>query len=196
VTAQAVAGERANNSVRIVGGTRRGQRVRFPGVRGLRPTPERQRETLFNWLAAEVTGGHCLDLFAGSGVLGFEALSRGAAHVHAVDASKTAIRVLAANATRLGLDERVTPLRMAATRFLQRRARPFDVVFLDPPYRQPALAAQAMALLSGNGWLAADARVYVELERTRALLEVPDGWTRLRRQAAGNALGLLYATPA
>ncbi len=191
-----MAGKRANNTVRIIGGTRRGQRVRFPGVRGLRPTPERQRETLFNWLAAEVAGTHCLDLFAGSGVLGFEALSRGATHVHAVDASKTAIRALADNATRLDLDEHVTPIRMPAVRFLQGSPTAFDVVFLDPPYTQPAVAERAMALLRSHGWLSADARVYVEFERTGALPEVPAGWSCLRRQAAGNALGLLYTVQA
>jgi 16S rRNA (guanine966-N2)-methyltransferase len=184
--------KRASNSVRIIGGQWRGQRVHFPHGRDLRPTPDRQRETLFNWLGGDLPGAHCLDLFAGSGVLGLEALSRGAAHVTAVDISVPAIRALSATAHRLGAEARLTTVRAPVARFLEHSAFATDVVFIDPPYTRPKWVSQALARLHAHGWLARGATIYVELAEHVPTPEVPRNWSCLRSRRAGAAQALLY----
>lgn len=146
--------------LRIIGGVWRSRLIDFPSVPGLRPTPDRVRETLFNWLGQDLTGLACLDLFAGSGVLGFEAASRGAAHVTLVERDPRALAALKRNAA--ALDAAGVEIRRAdALEFLALSDRSYDVVFLDPPY--------------GRGWLdrvvpllprilAQPARVYAEAE--------------------------------
>jgi len=123
------------NSVRIIGGVWRSRVIRFAEAPGLRPTPDRIRETLFNWLRQDLAGARCLDLFAGSGALGFEALSRGAAEVVMVESSRTAHRALRGNSERLGAGERLRLVLDDALHFLAApSAGTFDVVFVDPPY--------------------------------------------------------------
>src|SRR5271170_4491193 len=128
------------NSVRIIAGNWRGRRVNFPDVPGLRPTPDRVRETLFNWLQHSIAGSRCLDLFAGSGALGLEALSRGAREVVFVDEAQAAARALQAELERLGGSARARVVSAAAARFLAMPGEPFDGIFLDPPYGRGALA--------------------------------------------------------
>ena len=123
------------NRVRIIGGIWRRRLVRFPAVEGLRPTPDRVRETLFNWLGQDLAGKRCLDLYAGSGALTLEALSRGAALAVAVDRNAALIAAIGTTASALGataLETRVADARA----FLERETREFDVVFLDPPFRE------------------------------------------------------------
>lgn len=133
--------------VRIIGGQWRSRIISFPACTDLRPTPDRVRETLFNWLGQDLTGSNCLDLFAGSGALGFEAASRGAMHVVMVESSGNAVSALSANKIKLAA-EQVELIRMDASVFLATNKRKFDVVFLDPPYRMKLLPEILPLLLS------------------------------------------------
>jgi 16S rRNA (guanine966-N2)-methyltransferase len=130
----------SRNSVRIIGGGWRGRRVNFPDVPGLRPTPDRVRETLFNWLQHAVAGARCLDLFAGSGALGLEALSRGATTLVFVEQAVAAARALQEQLIRFGGSPKARVVEMGAARYLRTPAPAFDIVFLDPPHGRDALA--------------------------------------------------------
>ena len=167
------------NTVRIIGGLWRSRLIEFPGAADLRPTPDRVRETLFNWLGQDLTGMECLDLFAGSGALGFEALSRGAASVIMVEKDPAALRALRDNAHKLGATG-LTVVRGDALEFAGGARSRFDIVFVDPPYR---LGMQIAALGLLRGLLAEGGRVYVESD---AAFEAPRGWAVFRRARAGN----------
>lgn len=167
------------NTVRIIGGLWRSRLIEFPEAADLRPTPDRVRETLFNWLGQHLTGLACLDLFAGSGALGFEALSRGAASVVMIEKNPAALRALRDNAQKLGATG-LTVVRGDALEFARGARSRFDVVFVDPPYRQ-GMQVAALDLL--RGLLAEGGRVYVE---TDAVLEPPRGWAVFRQARAGN----------
>jgi 16S rRNA (guanine966-N2)-methyltransferase len=177
--------------LRIIGGSWRGRRLRFPAAALIRPTPDRVRETLFNWLGAGVAGARCLDLFAGSGALGLEALSRGAAHVTFVERDPEAVRELRARLTEWGAPN-AGIVRGDALAFLGGAAQPFDIVFLDPPFASGLLEAAA-TLLERNGWLAATARVYVECGARAGLPALPQGWQMLKAKRAGEVGCHLYA---
>jgi 16S rRNA (guanine966-N2)-methyltransferase len=170
------------NQLRIIAGVWRGRKLVFAPVAGLRPTPDRVRETLFNWLGSYVHGARCLDLYAGSGALGLEAASRGAAAVVLVDADPRVVRTLEEQ-VRL-LDARQVRVEQAASeRYLQGPVEPYDIVFLDPPYRQ-GLLPQSMLRLDQGGWLAPDAWVYVEAERGLEL-PLPVNWKIHRGKTTG-----------
>ncbi len=171
--------------VRIVAGKWRGRFLTVADAPGLRPTPERIRETLFNWLAPRIEGSHCLDLFAGTGVLGLEALSRGAAEVMLVERSAAAIRALRESVEALAAEGAV--IREGdAWQFLRgRQGAGCDVVFLDPPYADERLG-EMFTLLAENGWLAGNAVVYYEQLRGREPPALPEGWDVLREKTAGN----------
>ena len=177
-----VAGGR--NEVRIIGGAWRGRKVRFPPVPGLRPSPDRVRETLFNWLAPVVRGARCLDLFAGSGVLGLEALSRGAAAAVLVDRDRTVTDHLRSVAAQLGA-EGATVVQAAAESWLEQQAGPFDLVFLDPPFRSGALPG-LLRSLDRPGWLSPGAFVYIECAAEEGPPALPQGWTLHRQGRAGD----------
>ncbi len=183
-----VAGPR--NELRIIGGLWRSRKLSFPAAEGLRPTPGRVRETVFNWLRDDVESARCLDLFAGSGALGFEAASRGAAKVVQVEFDARVAAALAANRTLLRA-EQVTVMQADALHYLTGRAETFDLVFLDPPFRQ-AKVAKAAALLETGGWLAPCAKIYIEAEPEWALDDLPPGWALLRRGRAGDVAYYLY----
>jgi len=177
--------------LRIIGGNWRGRRLRFPAAALIRPTPDRVRETLFNWLGARVVDARCLDLFAGSGALGLEALSRGAAHVTFVERDGQAVRELRARLAEWGArDARVE--RGDALAFLARSARPFDIAFLDPPFAA-GLLGEAAALLEENGWLSDAAFIYVECGARAGVPELPARWLPLRTKSAGEVGYHLYA---
>ena len=164
--------------MRIIGGEWRSRLIEFPDGEGLRPTPDRVRETLFNWLGQDLTGRRVLDLFAGSGVLGFEALSRGATAAVMIDRSRDAVRLMKANAATLGAD-RAEMLQCDALEFLNRpRHLTFDVIFVDPPYAS-GLAESVLGSLAPH--LAPDGVVYAESAAPLA----PDGWTVLKSGKAG-----------
>jgi 16S rRNA (guanine966-N2)-methyltransferase len=172
------------NAVRIIGGEWRRRLIPVPDVADLRPTPDRVRETLFNWLGQDMTGRVCLDLFAGSGALGFEAASRGARHVVLVERDSRAFRAL--EATRSGLSaSQVELVRADGLAFLESDTRRYDVVFLDPPYRL-GLLPRVLPKLTAR--LAADARVFVESDRNP---ELPAGFEVMRQARAGQVFSVL-----
>lgn len=177
--------------VRIIGGTWRHRRIHFPAEPGIRPTPDRLRETLFNWLGEWIVGRRVLDLFAGSGALGIEALSRGAGEAVFVERSPTVAWALSANLERL--QARCARVEKADARaWLKRASGPYDLVFLDPPYRSDAGPA-VFTTLSKRGLLAPDHRVYREQARSLAAEPPFAGWEVLRESRAGDAVGrLLY----
>jgi len=177
--------------LRIIGGSWRGRRLRFPAAALIRPTPDRVRETLFNWLGARVVDARCLDLFAGSGALGLEALSRGAAHVTFVERDGEAVRELRARLAEWGArDAKVA--RGDALGFLAGGARPFDIAFLDPPFAA-GLLEQAAALLEANGWLSEAAFIYVECGARAGVPALPERWLALKAKRAGEVGYHLYA---
>jgi 16S rRNA (guanine966-N2)-methyltransferase len=174
----------ARNSVRIIAGAWRGRRVHFPDVPELRPTPDRVRETLFNWLQHSIAGARCLDLFAGSGALGLEALSRGAKDVVFVEQFQLAARSLEEQLIRFGGAAKGRVMTMGASRFLRTPAEPFQVVFLDPPFGKDALAEYIPMLDQGN-WLAVGSLVYLENERVAGVPALPTHWELLKSKSAG-----------
>jgi 16S rRNA (guanine966-N2)-methyltransferase len=182
---RAPAAGRGFNRVRIVGGTHRGRKIAFPDAAGLRPTGDRIRETLFNWLAPVLAGSRCLDLFAGSGVLGIEAASRGAAEVVLVESAPRVASALRQTIEELRLAERVQLVEADALQWLGSAAPvPFDVVFLDPPFAAGLMADVANAL-ERRGWLAGGALVYLERSDSQDAWPVPSNWTVLRDKQAG-----------
>ena len=175
------------NQVRIIGGRHRGRRLTFPAVADLRPTADRLRETLFNWLQGELPGARCLDLFAGSGALGFEALSRGAAYVELVERVPAVARQLRQNLARLEDGDQARVIQRDALRWLQRPPQtPFDLVFLDPPFKLDLLGTLSERLEAG-GWLAPRAWIYMEQPSHRPWFDLPPGWHLHRRAQAGQA---------
>lgn len=170
------------NSLRIIGGKWRGRRLSFPAAAGLRPTHDRIRETLFNWLMQDIHGANCLDLFAGSGALGMEALSRGATHVTFVESQREVCQSLkhnlkqcaAANATVIHSDF----CHLTAAQLQP----PFDIVFVDPPFKT-GLAAKAIQWLIENHVLAANARIYLETEKDGMNVVLPENWHQSRHKS-------------
>jgi 16S rRNA (guanine966-N2)-methyltransferase len=173
--------------LRIVAGKWRSRLLEVADVPGLRPTSERIRETLFNWLAPSIAGARCLDLFAGTGALGLEALSRGAASTVFVETSRKAAATLERNLESVGaLLASATVIRMDAYEFLRSDEHgPFDIVFLDPPFAAD-LQGDLCRLLAAGEMLADGALVYLEEDRGKAPAEIPDEWQVLKSKAAGN----------
>ncbi len=186
------------SSVRIIGGEWRGRKVTFPCLTGLRPTPDRIRETLFNWLQPYIHGAVCLDMFAGSGVLGFEALSRGAKQVVMLDQSKSVVQSLIDNAKKLQTEETIIkqatfPYKLSS---LNLPASQFNLVFLDPPYSENLIPA-AIEWLINNHCLSKETFIYLEHNKKQPPTELPIGWEYLKQKTAGNvAYSLLQITPA
>jgi 16S rRNA (guanine966-N2)-methyltransferase len=174
----------ARNSVRIIGGGWRGRRVSFPDLPGLRPTPDRVRETLFNWLQHHIAGARCLDLFAGSGALGLEALSRGAKELVFVEQAVAAARALQEQLIRLGGEGRGQVVEMGAARYLRSPPQAFDIVFLDPPFGRAALA-EYVPLVDAGEWLKPGGLVYLENEKADGVPPLPAHWTLLKSKSAG-----------
>ncbi len=173
------------NRVRIIGGRWRGRKIAFPDGEGLRPTGDRIRETLFNWLMPVLPEARCLDLFAGSGALGFEALSRGAAHCVMLERNSYAARSLQATRQLLGADAISQVVAADALSWLQAATGCFDVVFIDPPFADAQLSPavfveqlQQRALLSDDPW------IYVE-QPANIPLSPPQGFMTYRQQRAG-----------
>ncbi len=176
--------------LRIVAGKWRSRLLDIAEVPGLRPTSERVRETLFNWLAPSIQGARCLDLFAGTGALGFEAMSRGATEVVFVENSRRAIKAIE-KSTKI-LDAAGVVVHCGdATEYL-RDARPasFDIIFLDPPFADDSLEALCRQI-DDRGILAPGGRIYLEQDRAKPETELPDRWRILRNKTAGNVRYML-----
>ncbi len=170
------------SGLRIIGGRYRRRRVHVAATNALRPTPDRVRETLFNWLQPHIQRTHCLDLFAGSGILGLEALSRGAAKVVCIDHNPQAIKAILETAAAFG-DKTLTATQTDALHWLQQPPAPpqlFDIVFLDPPFYRCDYGALLQQLQCA--WLASDALTYLESATPLTPATLPGGWELLRQQ--------------
>lgn len=189
---------RGQGQLRIIGGEWRSRRLGFPDAPGLRPTPDRVRETLFNWLAAQVPGARVLDPFAGSGALLLEALSRGAARGLALELNPAAAAALRGNLELLRASNAEVRQADALQHLQGASAEPFDLVFLDPPFHKDLLAP-ACQLLETRGWLAPDAWIYTESESAPSSLGLPGNWRLHREKHAGQVHYALWrrqpATP-
>ena len=188
------------NQLRIIGGQWRGRKLSFADGEGLRPTMDRVRETLFNWLQSDIAGARCLDLFSGSGALGLEALSRYAGEVVMIDKNPQAIRMIRQNLELLAVDN-ARLMQMDARDFLLRTAegsllktaegsfppspqKTFDIVFLDPPFNQQ-LVPVFCDLLDKANCLSDQAIIYIEIEKKTRLPQLPDNWTIIKEKKAG-----------
>jgi len=182
---------RKPQQVRIIGGKWRGRKLAFDPADGLRPTGDRIRETLFNWLTADIEGARCADLFAGTGALGLEALSRGAAHCDFVDTSRTVTDRVAGYLESLDARDRGTCHTCTAQRFLETAAGPFDIVFIDPPFRLE-LARATCDVLAGRALVRDGSLVYLESDAHHPGPETPAGWQLYRDKVAGGVAYRLY----
>ncbi len=177
-------GASQHGRLRIVAGKWRRRLLPVVDAKGLRPTPDRVRETLFNWLQPVIDGARCLDLCAGTGVLGLEALSRGARSATFVDDSPRVVQALREAAAILNATDAVIE-QADALAWLQRpKGETFHIVFIDPPYGAD-MQGELCRLLDRHGWLAPAARIYVEQDRREQALSFPDGWQVLKQDTAG-----------
>jgi len=184
-------GPKRQNTLRIIGGAWRGRKFSFTPAEGLRPTPDRVRETLFNWLAPVINGARCLDLFAGSGALGLEALSRGARSCDFVDVSKTALRHIEYHLQILQVGTAARCHAMPALSFLNSAKGPYDIVFADPPFSMGLLAA-VCPLLDSPGLVAADGWIYIEAPAGDPVPNLSGQWRLHRDKVAGEVAYRLF----
>lgn len=177
--------KQSQQKLRIISGKWRGRKFPFPAIPGLRPTADRVRETLFNWLAPFIAGARCLDLFAGSGALGLEALSRGAAYVEFYDAAPIAATHIQQLLVLFAADNaKVYQLSVPKQLPMHLNPAPFDIVFLDPPFHQN-LVEQCCHWLEDHHWLSNNAYIYIEIEAALAPPALPDTWRLLKQSHAG-----------
>lgn len=179
-----------SGQIRLIGGQWRGRKLPVPDSPGLRPTTDRVRETLFNWLAPSMIDARCLDCFAGSGALGLEALSRYAARATLLEMERHVARQLQKNlATLKANNGQVVNTNTLA--FLAQQGTPHDIVFVDPPFRK-GLLQETITLLENNSWLADEALIYVESEVENGPPSVPTNWRLHREKFAGQVAWRLY----
>ena len=171
--------------LRIVAGIWRSRLLEIAEVPGLRPTSSRIRETVFNWLSPRIAGAHCLDLFAGTGALGLEALSRGAASCDFVENSSKAAKTLRANIAMLESPAARVHESKAQDFLRQAGARQYEILFLDPPFAADLLPELCRLIEAGN-LLTYDARIYVEEDRNQPMFELPERWQVLKSKETGN----------
>lgn len=179
-----------NGTINIIGGQWRSRKIAVIDANGLRPTPNRVRETLFNWLQADIFNSYCLDLFAGSGALSFEAASRGAKSVIQIENNAAAFAMLKTNAEKLSATH-VEIYQTDALSYLQNTSnQQFDVVFIDPPFGL-GLVEQSCEWLEKNSWLAPFAKIYVETEINLSF-QIPQNWQLLKSKTAGEVAYQLF----
>lgn len=183
--------KRNGNRLRIIGGQWGSRILPFPDVQGLRPTTDRVRETLFNWIAPVIPGARCLDLFSGSGALGFEAMSRGAGHVVMIENHSKASFQLKENATLLQA-KGAEIYHGDALIWLNQTAEPFDVIFLDPPFGK-GLLQTCVDHIHKNHLIKDGGYVYIESEQELAGLSIPSTWNNYREKQAGQVAYRLYS---
>ena len=181
------------NSVRIIAGDFRSRKLGFPDVPGLRPTADRIRETLFNWVREQIPGETCLDMFAGSGAIGFEALSRGAARVVFIEKDQRASRSIAENIQLLEVANAKIVCDNALHWLVQQdnQKAQFGLVFIDPPFSEK-LVYSACEHLQSSGLLKTGGKIYIETEDALIESAMPSDWKRLKSKKAGSVLYYLY----
>ncbi|AUZ84190.1 16S rRNA (guanine(966)-N(2))-methyltransferase RsmD [Methylophaga nitratireducenticrescens] len=180
----------SRQSVRIIGGQWGGRRLSFPAVEGLRPTSDRIRETLFNWLQPHLPEAVCIDLFSGSGALGFEAASRGAAKVDMVELDLQAYKQLQANKTMLSA-EQCALFRQTAQQFLNQSSTAYDIIFLDPPFGAD-LWSEIAGLLTQRNLLHKNSLLYLECNKHQNLTGLPENWHLFKDKQAGDVRYCLF----
>ncbi|EKO3456510.1 16S rRNA (guanine(966)-N(2))-methyltransferase RsmD [Vibrio fluvialis] len=179
-----------SGQVRIISGLWRGRKLPVHDAEGLRPTTDRVKETLFNWLAQDIPHAKCLDLFAGSGGLGFESASRQADKVTMLEMNPQAFAQLKTNIAALKASN-IEAVNTDTLAYLKQPGQAYDVVFIDPPFRQ-GLLQETVQLLEQNGWLAANAMIYIESEKELPLTELPESWQLYREKLAGQVYYRLF----
>ncbi|MCG6400991.1 16S rRNA (guanine(966)-N(2))-methyltransferase RsmD [Vibrio fluvialis] len=179
-----------SGQVRIISGLWRGRKLPVHDAEGLRPTTDRVKETLFNWLAQDIPHAKCLDLFAGSGGLGFESASRQAEKVTMLEMNPQAFAQLKTNIAALKASN-IEAVNTDTLAYLKQPGQAYDVVFIDPPFRQ-GLLQETVQLLEQNGWLAANAMIYIESEKELPLTELPENWQLYREKLAGQVCYRLF----
>ncbi|WP_082825507.1 16S rRNA (guanine(966)-N(2))-methyltransferase RsmD [Marinomonas sp. TW1] len=178
------------SKLRIIAGEWRSRQLPIPNVEGLRPTPDRVRETLFNWINPYLPGAVCADLFCGSGALGLEALSRGAKHLTFVDSAKLVTKQMTDNLATLQAQQAQVIQQTADAYLSQPANQAFDIVFLDPPFRKGWL--EKIIPLLEQGWLAERALVYIEMEKETPLTALPEHWQLSKEKVAGQLVYRLF----
>lgn len=176
----------SSGKIRIIAGKWRGRKLDVIDYPGLRPTPDRVRETLFNWIQQEIVGARCLDLFAGTGALAFEALSRGASEVIMVESNPEIIESLNRHAQTLGSENHTIQLADAMS-WLKQGVQGFDIIFLDPPFKQ-GYVEKCCALIIEESLLNTNGLLYIESEKN---VELPDGWQLKKQKNAGQVQSML-----
>ena len=176
-------------SIRIIAGLHRGRKLPVLMAEGLRPTTDRVKETVFNWLMPFIQDTNCLDCFAGSGGLGFEALSRGASHVSLIELNKAAAQQLTENKILLQANN-ISVINSDALNFIRKNSQKFDVVFLDPPFRKNFV--EQTALLLNENSLADNALIYIEMESEDNNQQLPLNWKLLKEKITGQVIYRLY----
>ncbi|ELL4670407.1 16S rRNA (guanine(966)-N(2))-methyltransferase RsmD [Vibrio fluvialis] len=179
-----------SGQVRIISGLWRGRKLPVHDAEGLRPTTDRVKETLFNWLAQDIPHAKCLDLFAGSGGLGFESASRQADKVTMLEMNPQVFAQLKTNIAALKASN-IEAVNTDTLAYLKQPGQAYDVVFIDPPFRQ-GLLQETVQLLEQNGWLAANAMIYIESEKELPLTELPESWQLYREKLAGQVCYRLF----
>ncbi|PQQ39169.1 16S rRNA (guanine(966)-N(2))-methyltransferase [Photorhabdus laumondii] len=182
--------QQSMGQIRIIGGKWRGRKLPVPDSPGLRPTTDRVRETLFNWLAPIIQEAHCLDCYAGSGALGLEALSRYAAQVTLIEYEHNIAKQLSANLDLLNA-QNAEVINDSALTYLSQPGTSYEVVFLDPPFRKGMLS-ETIKLLEEQNWLADESWIYVEAESESTAIDVPVNWQLHREKVAGQVAYRLY----
>jgi len=183
---------KATGSIRIIAGKHRGRKLPVLMSDGLRPTTDRVKETVFNWLMPYINQSNCLDCFAGAGSLGFEALSRGASQITFIELDKAAAAQLSKNKALLQANDTTIQHTSALSFLANQPTEKFDVIFIDPPFRK-GLVQQSINLLE-NGWLAGNSLIYIEMESENNQLSLPVNWSLLKEKVAGQVSYRLYQT--
>ncbi len=179
------------SKIKIIGGNWRSRQIEVIDVQGLRPTPNRVRETLFNWLQSDIFNSRCLDLDAGSGALSIEAASRGAKTVIQIENNLAACRMLQANIEKLSASQ-IQTIQSDALIYLEKSQKiPFDIAFIDPPFGLN-LVIQSCELFNKGNWLAPYANIYIETETDLTLKQLPKHWQLLKSKVAGDVAYRLF----
>ncbi len=182
--------------VRIIAGQWRGRKLKVLDRQGLRPTPDRVRETLFNWLQTDLPGSRCLDLFAGSGALGFESASRGAENVTMIERDAETVSVIKENVRMLAAKQiqvkQAEALELLTNANILSESKPFDIAYVDPPYHS-GLVAKCCNLLESGQWLGDNAKIYIEYDAKDHVPVLPGNWTCIKSKKAGQVRYNLYS---
>ncbi len=184
-----------SGQLRIIAGEWRGRKLPVADIEGLRPTADRVRETVFNWLAPYIPGARVLDCFSGTGALSLEALSRGAKEALMLEKANSAARTLTDNLAALSANNGQV-INIDSLNWLTQSAdQPFDIIFLDPPFRQ-GLLNQTCELLQNNGYLSNETIIYIEVEKELSLDSLPAGWCQFKEKIAGQVRYSLWSLAA